>query len=120
VEAPSRFGEMAKKIFRSFDVRERGAKVAPLPKSVLRFYAILILGTGAFLVVEVDSWLIRIICLGLLLVPALVEGEARSMIEFTEEGVALRNGWRKKTIAWSRSNDSRFLPPGLGLTLGAS
>jgi len=28
---------MAKKIFRSFDVTERDAKVAPLPKSVLRF-----------------------------------------------------------------------------------
>jgi len=111
---------MAKKIFRSFDVTERGAKVAPLPKSVLRFYAILILGTGVFLVVMADSWLIRIIFLGLLLVvPALVEGEARSMIGFTEEGVALRNGWRKKTIAWSRFDRFAVPIPRLGLTSGA-
>jgi hypothetical protein len=109
---------MAKKIFRSFDVTERGAKVAPLPKSVLRFYAILILGTGAFLVIEADSWLIRIICLGLLVVPALVEGEARSMIQFTEEGVALRNGWRKKTIAWSRFERFAIPTPRFGSHVG--
>jgi len=110
---------MAKKIFRSFDVTERGAKVAPLPKSVLRFYAILILGTGVFLVVMADSWLIRIIFLGLLLVvPALVEGEARSMIQFTEEGVALRNGWRKKTIAWSRFERFAIPTPRFGSHVG--
>ena len=51
---------------------ERGAKVAPLPKSVLRFYAILIIGAGAFLVAKVDSWLIRIgLCLAFLVLAAL-------------------------------------------------
>ena len=38
------------KMFTSYVVTERGAKVAPLPKSVLRLIAILIIGTGAFLV----------------------------------------------------------------------
>jgi hypothetical protein len=98
------------KLFTSYVVTERGAKVAPLPKFVLRFYAILILGTGAFLVFEVHSWAIRIgLGLGLLVLPALAEWEARSTIEFTEEGILLRNGWRKKTIAWSRFD--RFAVP---------
>jgi hypothetical protein len=38
------------RVFTSYVVTELGAKVAPLPKSVLRFGEILIIGTGAFLV----------------------------------------------------------------------
>lgn len=99
-------------MFRWYAVTERGAAVAPLPKSLLRFAAILLLGTGAFLVAGSlgDSWLLGI---GLFLVSLLcavdAEWEARSTIEFTKEGVLLRNGWRTKMITWSRFD--RFAVP---------
>ena len=107
------------KIFMSYVVTERGAKVAPLPKSVLRFSAILFIGAGAFLVAEADSWLIGIgLCLAFLVVAALLEWEARSTIEFTTEGVLLRNGWRKKTIAWSRFDRFAVPTPRFGAHVG--
>ena len=107
------------KIFTSYAVTERGAKVAPLPKSVLRFYAILIIGAGAFLVAGVDSWLIRIgLCLAFLVLAALAEGDARSTIEFTKEGVLLRNGWRKKAITWSRFDRFAVPTPRFGAHVG--
>ena len=107
------------KIFTSYVVTERGARVAPLPKSVLRFSEVLFIGTGAFLVVEGDSWLIRIgLSLTLLVFAALNEGVARSTIEFTKEGVLLRNGWRKKTIAWSRFDRFAVPTPRFGAHVG--
>jgi len=113
VEAPSRgVGEMAMKAFRCFDVTERGAKVAPLPKTVLRFLAVLLLCCGALFVAwdTGDAWLLRIVLsLVSLAGAASSEWEARSTIEFTEQGVLIRNGWRRKTIAWSRFD--RFAVP---------
>jgi hypothetical protein len=107
------------KLCTSYVVTERGAKVAPLPKSVLRFVAILFIGTGAFFVAEVDSWLIRIgLSLAFLVYAAWVEGEARSTIEFTKEGVLLRNGWRKKTITWSRFDRFAVPTPRFGAHVG--
>jgi hypothetical protein len=99
-------------MFTWYLVTERGAAVAPLPKSLLRFSAILVLGSGAFLIAESleDSWLLGI---GLSLVSLVcavnAEWEARSAIEFTKEGVLLWNGWRRKMIAWSRFD--RFAVP---------
>ena len=119
VFGPSSVREIAMKIFASYVVTERGAKVAPLPKSVLRFYAIAIIGAGAFLVAWADSWWIRIgLCLALLVPAALGEREARSTIEFTEQGVLFRNGWRKKTIAWSRFDRFAVPTPRFGAHVG--
>jgi hypothetical protein len=119
VFAPGSVGVIAMKIFTSYVVAERGAKVAPLPKSVLRFYAIAIIGAGAFLLAWADSWWIRIgLCLALLVLVALSEREARSTIEFTEEGVLLRNGWRKKTITWSRFDGFAVPTPRFGAHVG--
>ena len=100
------------KIFTSYVVTERGAKVAPLPKAVLRAMAILLPCFGAFFLTasEPDSWLLRIVPgLALLVGAALAELEARSMIEFSEEGVVVRNGCRRRMIEWSRFD--RFVVP---------
>ena len=107
------------KIFTSYVVTERGARVAPLPKFVLRTYAIVVIATGAFLVAEVDSWLIRIgLCLAFLVIAAQAEWQARSTIEFTEEGVLFRSGWRKKTITWSRFDRFGVPTPRFGAHVG--
>jgi hypothetical protein len=109
------------KAFRSFDVTERGAMVAPLPKTVLRFFAFLLLCCGAFFVAGVtrDSWLLRI---GLSLLSlggaASCEMEARSTIEFTKQGVLIRDGWRSKSIAWSRFDRFAVPTPRFGWRVG--
>jgi hypothetical protein len=107
------------KIFTWYVVTGFGAKVAPLPKSVLRFAAILFIGLGVSVAAQVDSWLIRIgLCLGVLVLAALAELEARSTIELTKDGVVLRNGWRKKTIAWSRFDRFAVPTPRFGYHVG--
>jgi hypothetical protein len=109
------------KAFRSFDVTERGAKVAPLPKTVLRFFALLLLGCGAFFVAGAtgDSLLLRIVVSLLSLAGAAsCVWEARSTIEFTEQGVLIRNGRRRKTIAWSRFDRFAVPTPRFGWRVG--
>ena len=109
------------KIFTSYIVTERGAKVAPLPKFLLRFGAVLLICIGAFCLAGAagDAWLLRIgLSLAFLVCAALGEFEARSSIEFTNEGVLLLNGWRKKTVSWSRFDRFAVPTPRLGYRVG--